>query len=342
MLEKRKTLEQIHINTCPGECYSTLENILSYIYLKNGIKTQDISEQFNLPKPTAVAVRNELISYGFIEQKEYREIQLSARGVELVRNTFGYGSICFDKYHQFIEGDTQINKKLKSKIQFILNKRPNPKFELDQAHCTVETLLERIRLSIINYDIIGRKILCLGDDDCLSIAIAIVLKAISNDNGMSCDITVIDIDERLIHFINNVRVDEGLSIDLVKGDLRFLKKMEYSKSFDTVYIDPPYTINGLELFLSVANFSLKSIVGGKVYLSFGQKKIHEMIETQSLIHRKGFLIEKIIKKFNRYEGASILGSKSNMYYLIKTDLKHVPTVCNQNIYTYSNKNKNVT
>lgn len=341
MLEQKQFLKQIHIDTCSEEPYVTLENILCDIYIKKSVKTLDISETFNLPKPTAVAIRNELISHGFIEQAN-RKIILSERGDEFVRNILGYGSVCLDKYHKFTHGDSKTIEELSSKIQLILEQRPSVKFELDQAHCTVETLLDRVRLSLLNFDIIGRRILCIGDDDCLSIAITCVLKSIAMDKGDICDITVIDIDERLTQFIKTTGVNQEFPIDILSGDLRFYHLINLPQNIDTVFTDPPYTINGLDLFLSIANLSLEPIVGGKIYLSFGQKKIKELMEAQNLIHRKGFLIEKIIKKFNRYEGASILGRKSNMYYLIKTDLKNVPTVCNQNIYTYSNKNKNVT
>src|SRR5690606_2423334 len=107
MTKKKQILNQIHTASCPHEPYVLVENILSEIYIKQSLKTLDISENFNIPKPAAVVIRNELLSNGLIEQVN-RKIHLSPRGIEYVRNTLGYGLICLDKYQQFIHEHSEI------------------------------------------------------------------------------------------------------------------------------------------------------------------------------------------------------------------------------------------
>lgn len=338
MIKNKQILNQILTASCPHEPCVLVENILSEIYIKQSVKTLDISENFNIPKPAAVVIRNELLSNGLIEQVN-RKIHLSPRGIEYVRNTLRYGLVCLDKYQQFIHEHSEIVEFIHSKIQSILKQRPYVKYELDQAHCTIETLLNRVRFSLLNFDIIGRRVLCIGDDDCLSIAIISVLKAISIGKGLICDIIVVDIDERLTKFIKLTGINENYPIDTVLGNLQCHSSIKLPQNIDTVFTDPPYTINGLNLFLSVANISLKPSIGGKVYWSFGQKKAMDLMKTQNIIDSNGFLIEQIRKKFNRYEGASILGGRSNMYYLMKIKSKIDTAVEIENIYTYSNRNK---
>lgn len=53
----------------------------------------------------------------------------------------------------------------------------------------------------------------------LSIAIISVLKAISIGKGLTCDIIVVDIDERLTKFIKLTGINENYPIDTVLGNL---------------------------------------------------------------------------------------------------------------------------
>ena len=90
-------------------------------------------------------------------------------------------------------------------------------------------------------------------------------------------------------------------------------------------MDPPYTNEGLRLFLKGTKKVLKSnitinnkkhpIVGKKCVLSFGNKPPNEMQKIQLSILDHGFIINEMLPDFNHYKGASIIGQFSHLFYL---------------------------
>lgn len=339
MLTNKNLLYEIHQNVCPYEPATLLDNILSNLYLEEGLKTQQVSEKFNLPKPVCVALRNELQAAGFINRKN-PDIILAEKGIEYVGGELGFSKINIDKYRKFLAADLELIEKIRFRLKTVLSLRPKPKFELDQAHCNIETLIHRVSVSLAKHDIIGKKILCLGDDDCLSIAIAIILIELADYSYLALDLTVLDIDSCLIRYFNTVNIEYDLSIKTVQSDIRAGISNDLANTIDTVFTDPPYTMVGLNVFLSTASSLLKRGLGGKIYLSFSQKPLLLLGEVQDIIHKNGLLIENIYKKFNRYVGASILGNRSNLYYLIKYCDKHQTINADyKGMYTYYRKQK---
>jgi S-adenosylmethionine decarboxylase proenzyme len=92
-----------------------------------------------------------------------------------------------------------------------------------------------------------------------------------------------------------------------------------------VVTDPPYTDQGLRLFLKRAGQVLRTSIqyeketlplnGKKCLLSFGNKPplITEKIQLSIIEH--GFTIKEMIPAFNRYLGSRVLGQFSHLYYL---------------------------
>ncbi|PHM28014.1 bis-aminopropyl spermidine synthase family protein [Xenorhabdus budapestensis] len=117
---------------------------------------------------------------------------------------------------------------------------------LDQAHTTLDTSIHKVMLLLNNPIVFKQKILFLGDDDLTSLALMMAFKK----PGHYCknNIYVKDIDKELLEFIREVSKENNFIINTEFVDLKHSNK--YAKSFDVILTDPPYTFDGLKLFLS--------------------------------------------------------------------------------------------
>jgi ribosomal protein S18 acetylase RimI-like enzyme/DNA-directed RNA polymerase subunit RPC12/RpoP len=131
-------------------------------------------------------------------------------------------------------------------------------------------------------------------------------------------LTVIETDERIIAFIKRVSEAESLSIECVQHDLRDSLPEHLRQKFDTFVTDPPYTLEGLNLFVSRALSGLKIGIGQQGFLSFGHKSPHESLEIHRSLVKMGLVVNELIPSFNEYEGASIIGGSSQFFHLLST------------------------
>jgi predicted methyltransferase len=88
--------------------------------------------------------------------------------------------------------------------------------------------------------------------------------------------------------------------------------------FDSFFTDPPYTIDGLRLFMSRGISALKDEPGLMVFLSFGHKSPNFTLDMHNELNDMGLMICQIIPRFNSYEGAEIIGNTSQMFVIRTT------------------------
>ena len=90
-------------------------------------------------------------------------------------------------------------------------------------------------------DVEGKRIVVLGDDDGVSIALAQLRSA--------HEIFVIDIDSRIVEFINKFASENALENVLIakEWDIRTSFPDEWHNKFDIFETDPPYTVSGFEV-----------------------------------------------------------------------------------------------
>jgi predicted methyltransferase len=129
---------------------------------------------------------------------------------------------------------------------------------------------------------------------------------------------VLDADPRWIGFIESVAQSENLQIECVRHDLRDPLPEHLRAQFDTFETDPPYTRQGIALFVSRAVSALKPGDGGHGFLSCGPKSPAEMLEIQQDLSAMGLVVHEVTPAFNEYSGASILGGSSQMIHLLAT------------------------
>ena len=165
---------------------------------------------------------------------------------------------------------------------------PPARLELDQCHCTVETKLRRLLAVHEAGALVGRRVLLLGDDDLTALALRLLVR----DHGSRSTIAslaVVDVDPRLVAFLERELAGAPFPAACVEHDLRRPLPPELSGAFDTVVTDPPYTTAAARLFLSRAADALDER-GGDVFLSFGSRRPGAAVQLQRAIAEIGFVI----------------------------------------------------
>lgn len=199
----------------------------------------------------------------------------------------------------------------------------NPRVDvtLDQSFCTPETNLRRVALMFDEGALAGKDVLILGDDDSVSVAVALAGKLMGGSGRLARRVVALDTDERILNHLREIAVKEDVQVELVRHDVRHELSAELMGAFDTVSTDPPYTVPGLELFLSRAVAAVKPD-GGQIYLHFGHRPPDEQVAVQAAIADMGLVIERLTPNFSEYVGAGVLAGVSDLYVLRTTEGSH--------------------
>lgn len=221
---------------------------------------------------------------------------------------------------------------LKENIVKATSLRPLPDRSLDQFFATPTTTFRRAKLMAKMGDIYERHLAFLGDDDLTSIACALTHQAKS--------ITVFEIDDRLIKLIRDISKKLSLDVTVIKQDLLKPIDKKYLASFDTVFTDPPYTVDGISLFVNCAVELLTPQFTSRLYLCYGNsdRAREREVAIQKIISDFGFIIHVKYFQFNHYTGAQSIGSQSSLYLLDWTPQLRTISLSFDKIYTYE-KNK---
>jgi hypothetical protein len=174
---------------------------------------------------------------------------------------------------------------------------------LDHVSATAGTAARRALWLAATYDLAGAHLLCVGDHDLTSLAVAAHTPA--------CRVSVVDLDERLLDFI----AGSAASVDCYYADLRLGLPPSLVDSADLVFTDPPYTPDGVKLFLGRGAQSLRDRVNGRLVMAYGFSPLTPAlgVKVQRSVHELDLAIEAILPAFNRYHGAQAIGSASDLY-----------------------------
>lgn len=185
----------------------------------------------------------------------------------------------------------RIMMNIKKKYEKILKDRPKPIEEYDQGYIGIDVALRKLAFLIERGDIFG-EIFILGDDDLFSISLALTF--------LPKKIVVVDIDERIIDFINKTADEYGLRVEAFLHDLQ-KENEEFLRKFDVFVTDPVETLPGIKLFLSRGISSLKGIgSSGYFGLSTLEASRKKWFEIQKMINEMGFVITDIKRQFQVY------------------------------------------
>ena len=295
-----------------------------FYILKKSKKTltlQELITKTGLPKTTSVNFLKSIPSL----IKDPNKIELTKEGKEIT------SPFTLDKHSWSL-----LSIKNKSSIKQLNEIRERyklqPKREYDQFFATIKTSIQKA-------EIVARKgltkrtsIALIGDDDLVSVVLALNFKDILK-------ITVLEIDEKIIEAINKISKDYNLNIETIKYDARNEIPNFLLQRFDVVLTDPPYTTNGIEIFLDRSISLLKphkDFSGSYIFLNFGNsfKSPEKTLKIQEAISRYNLFIEDALYKFNRYNGAESVGNTSSLYILKTTPNTKAKNYKVKKIYTY--------
>jgi len=181
------------------------------------------------------------------------------------------------------------------KMKKVYTSRPEAISGFDQGPVDAETVTARLMIMYDRGDLENKDIFILGDDDLTGLAAAF--------SGLPNQVTVVEVDERLVDFIKSRAEAEGLTNLFVHTyDVRQPLSDTYKKKFDTFFVDPVETYSGILLFITRAIESLKDegAAGyfGLTHLEASRKKWN-LIQKQIL--EMNFAITDILHNFQWYE-----------------------------------------
>ena len=151
---------------------------------------------------------------------------------------------------------------------------PPVRVELDQTHCTPETKARRVLAMHDAGALAGRRVLVLGDDDLVSLALAEFAR---RHGSGPASVTVVELDPAIVEFLRSRLADAPFPVEVVEHDLAVPLPDRLLSTMDTVQTDPPYTVAGAELFLTRAASALRPGAGAEVFLSLGVRRPAETV-----------------------------------------------------------------
>ncbi len=293
----------------------TIVKFLFLISHKKNLSSKDLIRKLGLPRTHLYRLIHEFTeilepktNYIFVKSETAKEI------TEFTKKRLSEYSI------QNLENI----KKIIRKYQKI---RPKPNRSLDQFTATVPTTIRRVDRLSKNDDLKGKKIAFLGDDDLVSVAVALTRQCKK--------ITVFEIDDRLNNFIAQISKENNLEIEIIKQNICQRLDKKWFEKFDVVFTDPPYTKEGVDIFLNQAIRLIKKNFLGRIYLCYGNsdRAREREVEIQKLILNHNLIIKTKFNQFNRYFGAESIGSQSSLYVLDWTPSTKIINSNLKKIYT---------
>jgi len=163
----------------------------------------------------------------------------------------------------------------------------------DQLSLLPNAIKNKLSFLLRENDLINRDILCLGDDDLFSIACSLT--------ELPKSITVFDVDERVVNFLNKISPKLPVPIKAIKRDFLQPLPTSYKNSFDVFVTEPPHTVKGILLFVSHGVQALRK--GGVSYLGIPEMVVsrEEWLQIEQAITKAGITFTDIVQNFEEYE-----------------------------------------
>lgn len=312
-------LNEIALATSLREGAEGVAQIIRRIYSEGPINLKKLATSSKLPLPVVAAVRKEL-ERRHLASREPTGIGLTQRGIEFVEKQLKVTT----KFDPSWQSSPEHKEKVPAKFQSALAEldsyfqaRPSVDVTMDQTSALPESSIRRALYMYESGALEGKNVILIGDDDLVSLAIALVGRAM--DRPKLCErLVVVELDQRILDHIASVSRTHDFQIECISHDLRHQLPASLLNQFDTAETDPPYTLSGLNLFLSRGVSALKAGIGNQVFLSFGSKSPEEMLRVQQSLGNMGLVVNELMGSFNQYEGASILGGTSQFIHLLST------------------------
>ncbi|MEU1179292.1 GNAT family N-acetyltransferase [Streptomyces sp. NPDC005820] len=278
--------------------------------------TKDLSRATGLPVPIVAALGNELRRRGLVTKE--RPSRLTEAGADLVAE-LGM-DLTMDATCRTCDGRElvipEVLDEAVRRLRALMESGPAADMAIDQSHCTAETKVRRVLALLTAGALPGGSLLLIGDDDLVSLAVAVVGDVLGGP--IVERVTVVDISAEILDYIQKVAGGLGTRVETVQHDLRQPLPEQLHGRHDVAMTDPPYTPEGARLFLSRAVEGLRPGPAHSIFFSFGGKSPDEMLEVQREIMGLGLVTNGYIRNFNEYEGSGILGGVGFFQQLLTT------------------------
>ncbi len=196
-----------------------------------------------------------------------------------------------------------LHSEVREQFLEIQKQRPGADSQFVQGYVTPESTFARAQLAIVRGDVVGKDILVLGaEDDLIGLVLALTRKP--------RNVTVLDLDERLVAFDNHWAEKLGLRLQAHVFDLRNPLPAKWLGAFDTFITDPP------ETDLAIRGFILRGVAAlrqpdcaGYFGFTFHDSSYVKWWRLQQTLNQHRLVITDLLPAFNVYE---------NFRYLEKT------------------------
>ncbi len=292
----KKTKQEIYNNYYKVSFYKFLTNVKNLVYLdqpfdfiKNGW-----GDDWQLEVYISFLVKENLIS--------------------VTKNKIKIKNKVFFKLIPEIKSEQQIKEIIEKKTKIkIKNNQPITDFiknftdfkikeEWDQLPLSQSSVVLSVK-KILDYLPLKGEFLLVGDDDFLSVFLALTNKEIKP--------VVVDADKNLLDCINNIAKKLNLNIETHLIDIRKNKKLK--NDFVGFLCNPPYTEKGIKEFLK---YGIKQLTenGGNVFLIMGAESIgNRMFFLQKYFTDKKLLILEMIVSRLFYPYLGLLKEDANIF-----------------------------
>jgi len=285
-----------------------IKKVLDFLYfLRDGkpVENNELLQKLGVSKN---ALNQAKETFSDLLEAPSKNTQLRADAVRRVQTLFDSKYQPDEALWSVLEDETY--KKALELLKRYGDKRPIPERRYDQFSATIETTAKRVSLLDRFEDVAGKRLLFLGDDDFTSVAVANARKATG--------ITVLDIDDRILDNIGEIAKNESLEIGTKHYDARKPLLADHRQKYDVVFTDPPYTTEGIELFVSRAIQALDlQNQSARIYVCYGNsdRAKERFLPIYEVFSSSGLMIRWVFDKFNRYQGAESIGSSSSLFVL---------------------------
>ena len=162
----------------------------------------------------------------------------------------------FDHTRAFLTHDLEDDSKdLSFRLVEIFFDRPALKLRYEQQYCIPRTTQLRAEMMIEKLEP-GSRVLVLGDDDLVSLALV--------ELSDQLQIDVLELDADLVKFLKE---KGGERLTVLEHNLRHGVPDSMKNCYDAVTTDPPYAADGMRFFLECAKVSLKDSPDSRLFLT---------------------------------------------------------------------------
>lgn len=252
----------------------------------------ELLDRINCPLRDFVAVLKRLKRAGLIASNE-NGFYITAKGkAEINPRSLDFEEkICPSCFGKRIIPETKFIEVLEE-FKKIVEKRPSPSLDFFQGYMLERDVVARAALMHYYGDLDGKEIVLIGDDDLLSVALALT--------GLPSRITVLDIDKRLGDFLQTVNKDYGFNIEFAQYDVAEPLPKELRGRFDVFSSEPLETVSGLKAFIMRGAACLRENGVGYFGLTHYEASLKKWLAVQKLLASMNCVITDIIQGFSVY------------------------------------------